>query len=267
MGAERGGVSEPAAVRLRGATIGYAGKPVVAELELDLEPGRSLSLVGTNGSGKSTLLRTLAGLLPACDGSVSVLDASPGAEPARVAYLSQFHTNSLLLPIRVAEVVRMGRFAGKGLLGRLGPADRAAVHAALARMDVADLAGAPLRDLSGGQQQRVFIAQALARQAELLLLDEPAAGLDAGGRELLNAALRSERERGAAVVVATHDLGDAMQADLVLLVAQRVVAFGPPRDVLTRETLLDTFGLAIQPLEGGVLVMDTGHGHGHDDPP
>lgn len=259
-------MSEHTALRLRDTTIGYGGKTVVAGLELDVELGSTLSLVGTNGSGKSTLLKTLAGLLPPCDGSVSVLDARPGATPARVAYLSQFHTNSLLLPIRVAEVVRMGRFAGKGLLGRLGTEDREAVRRALEQMEVAGLADAPLRDLSGGQQQRVFIAQALARRADVLLLDEPAAGLDATSRELLDEALRSERERGAAIVVATHDIGDAMRADLVLLVARRVIAFGPPRDVLTRETLLGTFGLAIQPLEGGVLVMDTGHGHGHGDP-
>lgn len=254
------------AVRLCDATVGHGSKPVIAGLELELCRGRSLALVGTNGSGKSTLLKTLAGLLAPCAGSVSVLGTSPGASPARVAYLSQFHTNSLLLPIRVAEVVRMGRFAGRGLLGRLTPADGAAVRAALARMDAADLADAPLRDLSGGQQQRVFIAQALARQAELLLLDEPAAGLDVASRALLDEALHGERERGAALVVATHDIGDALRADLVLLVAQRVVAFGPPAEVLTREALLDTFGLALQPLEGGMLVMDAGHGHGHGDP-
>ncbi len=250
------------ALLLRDVAIGYGGRPVIGALELELPPGRLLALVGTNGSGKSTLLRTLAGLLAPCAGTVSVLGASPGAAPARVAYLSQFHTNALLLPIRVAEVVRMGR----GLLGRLTPADTAAVRAALARMGITDLADAPLRDLSGGQQQRAFIAQALARQADLLLLDEPAAGLDAAGRGLLDEALHAERERGAALVVATHDLGDAMRADLVLLVAGRVVGLGPPAGVLTRETLVETFGLAIRPLEGGVLVMDTGHGHGHADP-
>lgn len=259
-------MSRPPALRLLDATIGYAGKPVVAGIGIELALGSSLALVGTNGSGKSTLLRALAGLLAPSAGTVSVLGSAPGAAPARVAYLSQFHTNSLLLPIRVEEVVRMGRFARRGLLGRMTPADGAAVRAALAAMGVRDLSDVPLRDLSGGQQQRVFIAQALARQADLLLLDEPAAGLDTTSRALLNEAVRLERERGAAIVTATHDIGDAMRADLVLLLARRVVAFGSPNDVLTRETLLETFGLAIQPLEGGLLVMDTGHGHGHADP-
>jgi ABC-type Mn2+/Zn2+ transport system ATPase subunit len=255
-----------AAIRLRGASVGYGNGAVVADMDLEVKLGRTLALVGTNGSGKSTILKTLAGLIEPCAGGVEVLGGVPGARPADVAYLSQFHANSLLLPIRAEEVVRIGRFAGKGLLGRLGAADRIAVRDALERMGVQPLATTPLRELSGGQQQRVFIAQALSRRADLLLLDEPAAGLDAATRELLNEAIEAERERGAAVVVATHDIGDAMRADHVLLLARRVVAFGPPREVLTPEALLATFGLAIRSIEGGVLVMDAGHGHGHGDP-
>jgi ABC-type Mn2+/Zn2+ transport system ATPase subunit len=166
----------------------------------------------------------------------------------------------------VAEVVRMGRFAGKGLLGRMDAADRNAVREALERMDVLDLADRTLRDLSGGQQQRVYVAQALARQPDLLLLDEPAAGLDAPGRELLATALEDERKRGSAVVVATHDIGDAMRADVVMRLARRVVALGPPATVLIPGALHETFGLALRTLDGGVLVMDSSHGHGEHDP-
>ena len=259
-------MSAAIATSLRGASVGYGGKAVVDEIDIELPLGRTLALVGTNGSGKTTILKSLAGLIPPCRGTIEVLGRLPGGGPAEVAYLSQFHTNSLLLPIRAGEVVRMGRFAGKGIIGRLGPADHAAVREALLRMGVLELATTPLRDLSGGQQQRIFIAQALARQARLLLLDEPAAGLDAAARQRLNETIAAERERGAAVVVATHDIGDAMQADLVLLLARRVVAFGPPSTVLTPDALLATFGLAIRSIEGGLLVMDTGHGHGHDDP-
>jgi ABC-type Mn2+/Zn2+ transport system ATPase subunit len=259
-------VSARLAVSLRRAAVGYGANAVVAGLELDVPLGSSLALVGTNGSGKSTLLRTLAGLLPACEGEIEVLGGRPGTQPARVGYLGQFHTNSLLLPIRAADVVRMGRFAGRGLLGRLGPEDRSAVAEALERLGVSGLADHPLRDLSGGQQQRVFIAQVLARRADLLLLDEPAAGLDAAGRELLAGALEAERERGATVVAATHDIGDAMRADLALLVAKRVVAFGPPGEALTPQALLDTFGLALREIGGHVIAIDTGHGHGPHDP-
>ena len=254
------------AVRLRGLAAGYEDPPVVDGLELELPPGATLALVGTNGSGKSTILRTLAGLLDPRSGTVEVLGGRPGRSPEKLAYLAQFHVNGLLLPIRVREIVSMGRFAGKGLLGRMGTDDRVAVREALERMGVLDLANQPLRDLSGGQQQRVFVAQALARQADLLLLDEPAAGLDAAGQDLLAAALAAERDRGATVVVATHDIGDAMRADLVLLLARRVVALGPPSAVLTPEALQETFGHALRTLAGGVLVMDSAHGHGEHDP-
>ena len=203
-GVERRSMS---AVRLRGLAAGYGDPPVVDGLELELPPGATLALVGTNGSGKSTILRTLAGLLDPRSGTVEVLGGRPGRSPEKLAYLAQFHVNGLLLPIRAREIVSMGRFAGKGLLGRMGTDDRAAVREALERMGVLDLANQPLRDLSGGQQQRVFVAQALARQADLLLLDEPAAGLDAAGQDLLAAALAAERDRGATVVVATHDIG------------------------------------------------------------
>ncbi|MFN8186628.1 MAG: metal ABC transporter ATP-binding protein [Gaiellales bacterium] len=253
-------------VQARAAAVGYDGEPVVEGVDLELPPGTTLALVGTNGSGKSTLLRSLAGLLPLVGGELAVLGGRPGTSPAEVGYLGQFRPHGLLLPIRSEDVVRMGRFAGKGLLGRIGPEDHAAVSTALARMSVSDLAHRPLRDLSGGQQQRVAIAQTLARQARLLLLDEPAAGLDATSRELLNVAIAEERRRGASVIVATHDIGDAMRCDLVLLLARRVVALGPPATVLTRATLLDTFGLAIQTLEDGVMVMETAHGHGDADP-
>lgn len=254
------------ALSLAGAAVGYGGRALVEGIDVELPPGASLALVGTNGSGKSTLLRTLVGLLAPCGGVVRVLGARPGSAPERVGYLGQFHAGGSVLPLRAIDVVRMGRFAGKGLLGRLATGDRELVHEALGRMGVESVAHEPVRDLSGGQRQRVYIAQALARHADLLVLDEPAAGLDAAGKRLLDDALEVERRRGAAVVTATHDIGEAMHADLVLLLARRVVAIGPPRAVLTRETLLETFGLAIQALESGIMVMDTAHGHGERDP-
>lgn len=254
------------AVALAGAAVGYGGRAVVDGIDFELPSGASLALVGTNGSGKSTLLRTLVGLLDPCAGSVEVLGSRPGATPELVGYLGQFHASGSVLQLRAVDVVRMGRFAGKGLLGRLDEDDRRLVHEALERMDATGFADEPVASLSGGQRQRVYIAQALARRADLLVLDEPAASLDAAGRRLLDDALAAEQRRGAAIVTATHDIGDAMRADLVLLLARRVVALGPPRRVLTRETLLQTFGLAIQALEGGIMVMDTAHGHGEADP-
>ncbi len=242
-------------------TIGYAGRPVVSGIDLAVGPGQLLALVGTNGSGKSTLLKTLAGLLPPIAGGIEVLDAAPGAAPRRLAYLSQFHRTALVLPLRARDVVRMGRFADHGLLGRLGRRDEELVDESLERMGVADLSDRALRDLSGGQQRRVYLAQVLARRGDLLVLDEPTAGVDAAGSERYARVIEEERARGAAVVVATHDIADAARADDVLLLAGRVVAHGPPREVLTAEHLLDAFGIALRRVDDALLLGEQPHGH------
>ena len=185
---------------------------MVEGIGLELAPGETLAVLGTNGSGKSTLVKTLVGLLPPVAGAATVLGGAPGASPRRVAYLGQVAPSGFVLPLRAADVVAMGRFPARGLLGRMRAEDRRIVAESLGRMGAAHLANAPLEDLSGGQRQRVHIAQALAWQADLIVLDEPTAGLDVAGRDLLGHALDRERARGAAVVMCTHDIRDALEA-------------------------------------------------------
>jgi ABC-type Mn2+/Zn2+ transport system ATPase subunit len=223
-------------------TVGYGPYPVAGRLSFDLGPGELMCLIGTNGSGKSTLLKTVAGLIQPVSGQIEVLGRAPGAEPACVAYLAQRTPSSFTLPIRAADVVAMGRFAHLGLVRRMSAEDHRICADAMARLGVTQFARKPLLELSGGQQQRTYLAQALARHGDVLLLDEPTAGLDPAGRELFAAAVASERERGCAVVMATHDLADAEGADLVLLLAGRLIAIGPPAEVLTDEHLRASFG-------------------------
>lgn len=254
------------AVRARSLAVGYERRPVVEGIDITLPPGGALAVVGTNGSGKSTLVRTIAGLLPVVGGDLSVLGGAPGGQPARVAYLPQSHPKAFVLPMRAADVVAMGRFARLGLVRRMRAADRAAVARGMERMGVSHLARAPLATLSGGQRQRIHLAQALAWEADLLVLDEPTSGLDVAGQRLLEEAIAEERARGCAVVVCTHDIRDALAADHALLLAGRVVASGAPDRVLTRDTLLETFGLVVAQLPGGSeLTMDPTHRHDHDD--
>jgi ABC-type Mn2+/Zn2+ transport system ATPase subunit len=257
-----------AALRTEALGVGYDGRPVVSDLSLSVQPGQMLAVLGTNGSGKSTLVKTAAGLLEPVAGAIEVLGQRPGAAPARVAYLGQVQPIGHVLPLRARDVVAMGRFAARGLTRRMTRADRRRVEAGMERMGIAGLAEEPLGSLSGGQRQRVHIARILAWAADLLILDEPTSGLDIAGRELLQAALAQERARGAAVVVCTHDVGDAAGGEWALLLDRRVVACGPPGEVLTREALMETFGLVLAQLPGGTeMVMDPvhrHHDHGHD---
>jgi ABC-type Mn2+/Zn2+ transport system ATPase subunit len=139
-------------------------------------------------------------------------------------------------------MVAMGRYAHLGLFKRVGDSDRAIVNTAMQRTGIEAQAALPIRDLSGGQQQRTHLAQVLARQAEVLLLDEPTAGLDINGRKLVADLVSAERARGVTVVMATHELSDAEHATSVMLLAQRVVSVGPPDVALRDEFLRECFG-------------------------
>ena len=244
-----------------GLEIGYGRRSIVVGIDFELAAGSTLALVGVNGSGKSTLLKTVAGLLPALTGSIRVFGEKPGGFPARVAYLNQIHSNEIILPLRAIDIVRMARFSSIGLLGRTTKGDERIVFESMEQMEVVGLANEPLSALSGGQRQRIFIAQALARRAELFLLDEPETNLDADGRERYRAAVRTATAGGCAVVIATHDIKEASQCEWAMLLAQRVIAFGPGRSVLTPETLLSTFGITAR-LDGEkVVVVEREHGH------
>jgi ABC-type Mn2+/Zn2+ transport system ATPase subunit len=254
----------PAVVEADGLAVGFRGDVVVDDIHVRVAPRSSLALVGTNGSGKSTLLRTLVGLLPALGGELRVLGRSPGGSPARVAYLAQFQSSGFILPLRAIDVVRMARFSSLGLVGRSSSADHDLVRWAMEKMGVADLASSALRSLSGGQRRRIYLAQVLARQADLILLDEPDAGLDAGGQERYLDAFAAELQRGAALVTATHDIAEAIEYDQVMLLARRVVALGSGREVLTPDRLMETFGIVIRDSHaehaGRFTVAERAHG-------
>lgn len=241
--------------------VGYRGQAAVDHIDLTIPAGTWVSVVGTNGSGKSTLLKTIVGLIPPVSGALQVLGRPPGDSARSLAYLSQSREGGFLLPLRARDLVRMGRYSVRGLTGRMRAEDSAACDRAMASLGVDDLADLPLGELSGGQEQRVHLAQALAREAALIVLDEPTSGLDAAGRERYRDVMREECRRGATVVAATHDVGEAAAADLVLLLAKRVVALGPPSEVLTAANLLATFGVVISELPEGLLVMEPTHQH------
>jgi ABC-type Mn2+/Zn2+ transport system ATPase subunit len=252
------------AASAEGLTLAYGTRAALVNGTFALPAGASVALIGPNGSGKSTLLRALAGLLPPRAGS---LDVPARARRGAVALVLQTTDVDRTLPITVRETVTMARYASRGAFGRLRAADHAAVRDALDRLEVADLAGRQLHELSGGQRQRVLVAQGLAQQAELLLLDEPVTGLDVVSRELILEAVAAETAVGRTVVVSTHDLDDARRADLVLLLANRVVACGPPDEVLIEDLLGAAYGGRVLRLPSGLVVVDDPHHVSHTHAP
>lgn len=251
-------MTDTPAVEAHDLVLGYGERTAIAQSRFHIPCGVVTALIGPNGSGKSTLLLALAGLLRPLAGSVTVFGESPRAARRKIALVLQETELSDVLPITVREVVMMGRYPALGLFRRPGKRDRGLVDDAMARLNIADLANRPIHELSGGQRQRVFVAQGLAQDADLLLLDEPAAALDIVSQGRIGEIVREERERGRTVAVTTHDLDDARRADWVLLIAGRVVACGPPDAVLTLENLSQAYGTRIIQI-GQSFALDSTH--------
>lgn len=260
------------AAKGRGLELCFGDTIALAESDFEV-PGSGLtSLIGPNGSGKSTVLSAIAGLHRASAGSITVLGGQPTETRALVAFVPQATKVNDTLPVTVREVVAMGRYASLGLIRRFTRADQSVVDGALERLDLAGLAGRHLRELSGGQRQRVFVAQGLVQDRELLLMDEPMTALDLVSSQVIREALEDERKAGRPVVVTTHDLSDAQAADHVVLLANRVVAQGPPGDVLTAINLSAAYRHDIAEIAGHVHIDDAAHSptarrHTHVDPP
>jgi manganese transport system ATP-binding protein len=250
-----------AAVVARGVSIARRRDVAVRDASFDLPSGQVSVLIGPNGSGKSTLLHAIAGLLPVAEGRLEVLGRPPAEVRRRVAYVLQATKVADHLPITVREAVTMGRYASAGAVGRMQAADRAAVDDAIERLELTELRGRHVGELSGGERQRVFVAQGLAQDADLMLLDEPVTGLDIASQQRIAEAVAAERAAGRTVVVSTHDLAEAAAADHLVLMAGEVIATGAPEEVLTTEHLQVAYGGRLLQVADGILVLDDPHHH------
>jgi manganese transport system ATP-binding protein len=262
------GVTERAGtptIELDRAVLAYGREVVVDHATFSCRTGTVTALVGPNGSGKSSVLHAIAGLLVPVAGSVRVFGKPPGDHPERVSYTLQATKVDERLPVTVREVVTMARYPMLGLWRRHRPADGEAVGTAMARLEITALADRRLDELSGGQRQRVFVAQGLAQDAPILLLDEPVTGLDVVSRTLILDVIAAEREQGRTVVVTTHHLGEAATYDQMVLLAGRVVAAGPAEHVLRREHLQAAYGERILTIDEGVVLLDDPHHHVEGD--
>ena len=242
------------AVTAKNITVKYGSRIAIDGSSFSIPKGSVTALIGPNGSGKSTLLNAIAGLHDPASGSLEV-----EAVTNRIAFVLQSTKVNASLPISVREVVTMGRYADTGAYGRIRQVDRDAVEEAMGRTEVASLADRQLHELSGGQRQRVFVAQGLAQEHDLLVLDEPMTGLDLPSAQALDEVIHLEQERGCTVVMTTHDLSEAQVADHVLLLSGRVIADGPPDEVLTVANLSDAYGQSLLHVDGDRLFVDDPH--------
>lgn len=227
-------------------SFAYGAEPVLRDISLEIERGEFVALVGPNGSGKSTLLRLLLGALRPQQGRVELFGREPRSLPDRwrVGYVPQRIDVPADLPATVDEVVRSGRLARRGWWRPARGSDRAAVDHALGAVALADLRRRPVRELSGGQQQRVLIAKALAGDPEVLVLDEPIAGVDAESQRLFRDSLvHLSQSHGATVLLVSHELGAvADDLDRVIVLKKTIVFDGKPADLVSRGVTLGVGG-------------------------
>ncbi|HZJ25491.1 MAG TPA: metal ABC transporter ATP-binding protein [Acidimicrobiia bacterium] len=239
-------------------TLTYGSAVAVRDADFVVPRGHTIAVIGPNGSGKSTLLRATAGLMPPAGGR---LEVPALGQRGGVALVLQTTDVDPGLPLTVRDVVRMARYPRVGLFRRFRPADRNRVADAIERLELTELIGRQMHELSGGQRQRVLVAQGLAQGAELLLLDEPIAGIDVVTRQLILEVIDAERIAGRTVVVTTHDFDDARRCDAVLLLATKQIAFGSPTEVLQPGPLGEAFGGRMLRLADGSLLVDDPHHH------
>ena len=223
----------PPVVELRGVSFGYpGGPPVLSGVDLAIQPGEFVTIAGPNGGGKTTLLRIALALERPVRGEARLFGepADRVGERYRIGYLAQRTRLGIDAPATVSEVVAAGRVARRGLLRPFGHADRQAIAAAIARVGLEDRASAPIQRLSGGQQQRAYIAKALAGEPELLILDEPTAGVDVNAQEAFGAFLGElHRQLGVTILYVSHEFGAVERfVERVILVRGGIVFDGPP---------------------------------------
>lgn len=204
-------MTAPPVVEIEDAVVAYGGRVALDHVSLAVTRGEVLAVLGANGSGKSTLIRAALGLVPLAAGRVRLFGTGTARRSShvwrRIGYVPQRLGAGSGVPATVHEVVSSGRLARRGLLRPARTRDRAAVRAALAAVGLADRAADPVSALSGGQQQRTLIARALASEPELLVLDEPTAGVDAASQEAFASALDDFVRGGGTAVLVAHELG------------------------------------------------------------
>ncbi|MBK9191190.1 MAG: metal ABC transporter ATP-binding protein [Crocinitomicaceae bacterium] len=231
------------AIEVHNLTVSYDGKPVLWDIDFNLDSGQIIGIIGPNGSGKTTSLKAIMGLLKPASGFVKIFGKSLDEVRDRVAYVPQRESVDWDFPASVLDVVLMGRSKSQNLFRRANKTDIGIALQSIEKVGLTEFKNRQISQLSGGQQQRVFIARALAQQADLYLMDEPFVGVDAATESAILELLREMKSNGKTVLIIHHDLQTVSDYfDYLVLLNTRLIAKGTPPEVLTRENLSNAYG-------------------------
>ena len=251
----------PPPLSIHDLTVAYHRRPVLWDVDYDAPQKKLIAVVGPNGAGKSTLIKAALDLVPRASGVVRVFGEPYRRQRSRVAYVPQRSSVDWDFPVSARDVVVMGLYRKIGWCRPVTRKYREAALAALDRVGMAAYARRQISQLSGGQQQRVFLARALVQDADLYLMDEPFAGVDAATERAIVDVLRELREAGKTALVVHHDLQTGAEYfDEVLLLNMRLIAAGPTQSVFTPENLRRTYGgkLALLDQVGQRMTLSSG---------
>ncbi|HNQ13180.1 MAG TPA: metal ABC transporter ATP-binding protein [Bacteroidia bacterium] len=239
-----------AAIEAHNLTATYTGKPVLWDIDFKIPEGQLIGILGPNGSGKSTLMKSIMNLIEPVSGHIKIFDSSLDQVRQRVAYVPQRESIDWDFPASVYEVVLMGRYKRENLFRPLKSEDKRLALQALEQVQLTSYGKRQISQLSGGQQQRVLLARALAREADLYLMDEPFAGVDATTESALLEIMNQLKKKGKTVVIIHHDIETARNYfDWIVLLNTRLIKSGKTEEVLTQEYLSQAYGGSLSILQ------------------
>ena len=249
-------------VELAGVTAGYNGSQVLRDVDLRILPGDFVGLLGPSGSGKTTLLRTILGAIRVQSGRVRVNGKAVGGRGSRAGYVPQLETIDWNFPVTVEEAILMGRTMSNSLFPWYRKQEKELAYDMMERLSIGHLAKRHIRQLSGGQQQRVFLARALVSNPELLLLDEPTAGVDVKTRDDVMHLLHDLNHAGVTIIISTHQINTvAVHLPRIVCLNGTIVADGPPHRVIAPHILRELYGseMPVIQFHGMTLVAESAH--------
>lgn len=234
---------ENSILKVHNLTVSYNKRPVLWNVDFSLPEGKLIGVIGPNGSGKTTLLKSIMGLVPLSSGNVKIFDQPLDEVRQKISYVPQRESVDWDFPASVMDVVLMGRYRKSNIFRRLTRQDKQFAIEALQKVGMLEFSKRQISQLSGGQQQRVFIARSLCQKADLYIMDEPFAGVDAATESSILKLLSDLKNEGKTVIIVHHDLETAKDFfDWIVLLNTRLVASGSREEVFTSKLLQEAYG-------------------------